>query len=166
MNAIDMLKYGHLTVLGALDGFPDDRWEIGGACGAWSVKNIVAHLASFEQVLADLLPLFVAGDPATFQNPMDDAFNDAQVALRAHLSPTATLEEYTRLYARVAGLIAQVPPELARQPGTMPWYGPEYSLDDYLVYTFYGHKREHCGQIAIFRDRPAQKAAPLNGQLA
>jgi hypothetical protein len=166
MNAIDILKYGHLTVLGTLDGFPKDRWEIAGACGAWSVKNLVAHLASFERVLADLLPLFVTGDPATFQNPIHDEFNNREVAQRAHLSPAQTLEEYTTLYARVAELIEQVPPDVARQPGTMPWYGADYSLDDYLVYTFYGHKREHCGQIAIFRDRVAQTSPAENGQVA
>jgi len=40
-----------------------------------------------------------------------------------------------------------------RQAGTLPWYGLEYALDDFLVYAFYGHKREHSAQIAAFRDR-------------
>ena len=31
----------------------------------------------------------------------------------------------------------------------------EYSLEDFIVYTFYGHKREHSAQIAAFRDRLA-----------
>jgi hypothetical protein len=26
-------------------------------------------------------------------------------------------------------------------------------LDDFIVYTYYGHKREHAAQIAAFRDR-------------
>ena len=29
-----------------------------------------------------------------------------------------------------------------------PWYGPEYSLDDLVVYTMYGHKREHDPQLS------------------
>jgi len=28
-----------------------------------------------------------------------------------------------------------------------------YALDDFLVYAYYGHKREHSAQIAAFRDR-------------
>jgi hypothetical protein len=28
----------------------------------------------------------------------------------------------------------------------------EYALDDYIVYAYYGHKREHSAQIAVFRD--------------
>ncbi len=27
------------------------------------------------------------------------------------------------------------------------------ALDDFLVYAYYGHKREHSAQIAAFRDR-------------
>jgi hypothetical protein len=28
----------------------------------------------------------------------------------------------------------------------------EYSLDDYIVYSSYGHKREHGAQINVFKD--------------
>lgn len=53
-------------------------------------------------------------------------------------------------------LVAQIPAETARLTGTLPWYGAEYALDDFVVYTFYGHKREHSAQIAVFRDRSGQ----------
>jgi hypothetical protein len=53
MNAVDILKYGQLTVLRTLDGLPESAWETPGACGVWSVKEIIAHLASYEQVLVD-----------------------------------------------------------------------------------------------------------------
>ena len=55
MNAGDMLKYGQHTVLQSLDGFPEASWETPGACGVWSVKDIIAHLASYEAVLVDIL---------------------------------------------------------------------------------------------------------------
>jgi hypothetical protein len=55
MNAADILKYGHLTALKAIDGLPDNAWEMGGACGIWSIKDIIAHLASYELVLVDIL---------------------------------------------------------------------------------------------------------------
>ena len=71
MNAVEILKYAHLTVLQTLDGFPASVWDTPGASGTWSVKDIIAHLAS----------------------------------------------------------------------------------DDFLVYAYYGHKREHSAQTAAFRDR-------------
>lgn len=166
MNASDILKYGHGTVLRAIDGLPEQEWETGGVCGVWSAKDILAHLASYELVLAELLASFQPGAPMPSSStgasptPMLDAFvepggrfNDAQVALRAAHGYADVLAEYTGAYDRVAGLLAQIPAETLRQSGTLPWYGAEYALDDFLVYTFYGHKREHCAQIAVFRDR-------------
>ena len=49
MNAVDILKYGQQTVLQTIDGFLNSAWETPGACGVWSVKDIIAHLASCEK---------------------------------------------------------------------------------------------------------------------
>jgi hypothetical protein len=56
----------------------------------------------------------------------------------------------------VMSQIAQIPAEKLREAGTLPWYGMEYSLDDFLVYTYYGHKREHSAQVDAFRDKLAR----------
>jgi hypothetical protein len=40
-----------------------------------------------------------------------------------------------------------------REVGTIPWYGPQYSLEDLIVYTMYGHKREHNPQLEAVLDR-------------
>jgi hypothetical protein len=169
MNANDILKYGHGTVLRSIDGLAAEEWEVGGVCGVWSVKNIVAHLASYELVLGEVLSLLQQypdrpnASPGTDATPMLNAFvdpssqfNDTQVALRNY-SHTEALAEYTSAYEHVAALAAQLPAEAFRQAGTLPWYGLEYALDDFIVYAFYGHKREHCAQIAVFRDRLAPK---------
>src|SRR4051794_38346924 len=55
MNAPDVLKYGQLTLLDGLDGLPEADWETPGVCGVWSVRQIIAHLASYEAVIADIL---------------------------------------------------------------------------------------------------------------
>jgi uncharacterized protein (TIGR03083 family) len=155
MNAHDILKYGNGTVLGAVAGLPDADWETGGVCGFWSVKNIVAHLASYELVLVDVLGGFLgaATTPllAAFQS--GEGFNDQQVDARATLSPAETMAEYVAAHERTLSLLAQIPAEKLPEPGTLPWYGAEYALDDFLVYAYYGHKREHCAQIAVFRDQ-------------
>ena len=64
-----------------------------------------------------------------------------------------TLAEYNAAVTHVLSLIREIPPETARQPGTVPWYGQEYALDDLIVYQYYGHKREHSAQIAAFLDQ-------------
>jgi uncharacterized protein (TIGR03083 family) len=155
MNAGDILKYGHGTALQAVDGLPEDAWETPGVCGVWSVKDILAHLASYELVLGDVLSGFTGGGPTPHLDAFKDfgTFNDAQVALRKDKSPRAIREEYEAAHVRVRSHAERISAETFRMPGTLPWYGAEYALDDFIVYTYYGHKREHAAQIAVFCDR-------------
>ena len=160
MNASDILKYGNLTMLGTLEGVPQSEWEIAGVCGWWSVKQIVAHLASYEVLLVDVLNNVCGGNAPTptlaaFLQA-NESFNDDQVAQRAHQNSAQTLAEYNTAHAEVMKLLASIPVETLRQPGALPWYGMEYSLDDFFVYQYYGHKREHMAQVNVFRDKLQQ----------
>lgn len=166
MNAVDILKYGHLTVLQTIDGFPESAWDTPGACGVWSVKDIIAHLASYEQVLVDVLTSFGGSDPTPVLNrfiELGSQFNDTEVNRRKEKTMKEVLGEYNDTHAQVMSMVAQLPPETLRQTGTLPWYGAIYALDDFLVYAYYGHKREHSAQIAVFRDhlRERSKKATL-----
>jgi len=155
MNASDILKYGQGTVLQTIESFPESAWETPGACGVWSVKDIIAHLASYEHVLVDVLTTFVSSNPTPYLSKFTDPggnFNDLEVAARKGKSVKEVLDEFNDTYALVMSLITRIPVETFRQAGTIPWYGMEYALDDYLVYAYYGHKREHSAQIAAFRD--------------
>jgi len=155
MNAVDILKYGQGTVFQTLEGFPESAWETPGACGVWSVKDIIAHLASYEHVLVDVLTTFVDGGPTPYLNKFTDPgsnFNDTEVAARKEKTFRVVLDEFNDTYAQVMSLVTRIPVETLRHAGTIPWYGIEYALDDYIVYAYYGHKREHSAQIAAFRD--------------
>ena len=160
MNAIDVLKYGHQTVLRTLDGLPTSEWETPGVCGIWSVKDIIAHLASYEYVLVDVLTTFLAAGPTPYLDnfcavgPLQ--FNDAEVASRQDKTMADVLTEYNDTHAQTMALAARIPAETFRQNGTLPWYGPEYDLDDFIVYSYYAHKREHSAQIAVFCDQLAR----------
>ena len=156
MNAGDILKYGHGTILQTIDGLPDAAWETGGVCGVWSTKDVIAHLASYEQLLIEVLSAFTGGGPTPYMQMWGElglAFNDRQVEMRAGKSVAEVLAEYNDAHERVRAQVAEIPAETFRQTGTLPWYGMDYSLDDFIVYTYYGHKREHAAQIAAFRDR-------------
>lgn len=164
MNTVDVLKYGHSTVQQAVQNLPDSAWEKDGACGIWSIKDIIAHLASFEQVLKEVLTGIVVSETHTSTpsaatpyltnfTAVNVQFNDTEVDARKGKTAMEVLTEYDDTNSQVMSLIAQIPEETRRQNGTIPWYGMKYSIDDFIVYAFYGHKREHCGQIGLFRDR-------------
>lgn len=154
MNALDILDYGHQDVLRDL-GATDD-WTTPGVTTRWSAKDMVAHLASFERYLEEALLEVQGRGPTPVLDSMrsDPAgFNDVQVGTRAAHSLEALRREYEEAHARVIALATELGSERLRQPGTIPWYGAPYSLDDLIVYTNYGHKREHCAQLRSFKLR-------------
>src|SRR5947209_18236127 len=62
MNAVDVLTYGHGAVQQAVNDLSDSAWKKAGACGFWSVKDIIAHLTSFEYVLKEVLMTIIEGE--------------------------------------------------------------------------------------------------------
>jgi uncharacterized damage-inducible protein DinB len=159
MNASDILMYGDRTLMSALEGVPQSEWETGGVCGVWSVKDILAHMTVYEHLTAEVLSRFVEGEdesPTPYISRMMESgasFNDDTVPEFKTKPGDEVLAEYHEAHRRVMSLIGQISAETLRQAGTMPSYGEQYSLDDYLVYTQYGHKREHSAQINVFRDK-------------
>jgi len=157
MNTVDIMRNGHRTVLDAVDGLAASRWQTPGVCGKWTVKELIAHLASYEWVLVEALDDLVNGGAAT---PTLDrlcdgpaSFNEVEVTKRGDDSVDEVLAEYKNAYEEVMALAAHVPAGAWTKDGVLPWYGDAYDLDDFIAYSFYGHKREHCAQIAAFRDR-------------
>ncbi len=155
MNSVDILQYGHETVKTAVADLPDNEWQTAGVCGHWSVKEIIDHLASFEQLLVEVLTSLLEEAPLTptlQRLLLDEAqFNDDEVARRHDLTVEESWIGYETAHETAVSLLAKIPPEGQRLKGTLPWYGEAYDLEDFLVYTYYGHKREHCAQIDVFR---------------
>lgn len=163
MNAMDVLKYGHLTVLHTLDGLPQTAWDLPGVCGRWSVTNIVGHLASYEWVLVDVLNETLGRGPTVCLDELrrlgPEEFNQVEVEQRWEQTSEQALAEYEAAYAAAQEQAALVSAALLREAGRLPWYGMEYSLDDLIVYQYYGHKREHMAQVSSLRDRLERPAS-------
>jgi hypothetical protein len=156
MNANDILKYGHLWVHKHLDGLSEAQCLAPNVCGFWSVKDIIAHLTSYEWVLSDVLSSCTKAGPTPNLDQLvskdGEAYNREQVGLRRDQTVAQVIQEYDDAYQRVVQVLPGVTEKDLRQPGSIPWYGTEYSIDDLIVYQYYGHKREHCAQIAVYRD--------------
>ncbi len=147
MNAIDVLTYGQRAVMTTVARYRPEDWALI-ALGVWTAKDLVGHLSAFEVRFADVLasevgaPLrsdLMAADPATF--------NDDQAAIRRDWPIEDVLDEFASAHDRAMAHAATISPERWREVGTIPWYGPQYSLDDLVVYTMYAHKREHDPQL-------------------
>ncbi|MCA9904421.1 MAG: DinB family protein [Anaerolineae bacterium] len=156
MDLPAILKYGDATLMTALDRVPENARATGGVCGRWSVKDIMAHLAAYEWMLVGVFGLLKGEPPTPVLEDMmrlGDDFNDELVARYHDKNFAETLDDYRQAHAQALALAHQFAPELLRQTGTLPWYGEEYSVDDFVVYTSYGHKREHSAQFDVYSDR-------------
>jgi mycothiol maleylpyruvate isomerase-like protein len=148
MNTIDVLMYGQQTVVRTISRYrPDDWSKI--ALGVWTSKDLLGHLGAFEVRFADVLATFV--DAPVVSGLLDadpGTFNDDQAAVRADWTIEQVTDEFLSAHERVMTHARAIQPERWREVGTIPWYGPEYSLNDLVVYQMYGHKREHDPQLS------------------
>jgi hypothetical protein len=156
VNPVDVLRYGQRTIDELVGRLRTDDWEAV-ALGVWTTKDLVGHLGVFEVRFADILAVNLGESPESNVLQVDyTTFNDDQAAIRSAWSVPDVLDEYRGAYDRVMRLAGRVPEARWTTVGTIPWYGPEYSLDDLLVYSMYGHKREHAPQLEAILERPGR----------
>lgn len=151
MNTAEMLDNIHLRTIKALDDLPELQWDIPGACGNWTVKEIVAHLTSYELALAEGLKTFL-GQPSThsyISRLLEDRakFNEEEVEKRKYDTAQHVMDDYNDAQIQTVPLLQQIPTEKLQQKGTA-----DRSLNDFIT-SFYNHVSEHCAQIEIFRNR-------------
>ena len=155
MNATELLEKSNLLVIQTVDDLPETAWDIPGACGNWSVKDIIAHLASYEHIIVDILSIFQKEQPTPyilqFLHQLDQ-FNRVEVEARKYETAQHVLDEYQDAQVEATSLLMQIPDEKVQERGTMPWYGEDCCLADFIN-RIYDHTREHCAQIARFRQR-------------
>ncbi len=93
-----------------VDGLPSELRERPGACGTWSVRELVAHCAGWEWEGARRLRL-IAADPTLPDAFYDvDRFNAASVAARSRQDWARTLDELlkaSRTFARAAAVLPE-----------------------------------------------------------
>jgi hypothetical protein len=153
MNALDVLMYGQRTVRATIDRYGVEDWERI-ALGVWTAKDLLGHLGAFEVRFADQLATFAGAEPESDLMSVDPGtFNDDQAAVRRDWPIDRVRAEFLDAHERAMRHARAIAPEVWREVGTIPWYGPEYSLDDLVVYQMYGHKREHDPQLSAALER-------------
>jgi DNA polymerase III epsilon subunit-like protein len=100
-----------------LNAIPTELRERTGACGAWSVRELVAHCAGWEWEAARRLRL-IAADPTLPDAVYKvDGFNAASVAARARQDWSRTLDEL----AKASNTLARAAHSLPDDTRTQEW---------------------------------------------
>jgi hypothetical protein len=156
MYTLDLLEQAHVAALRSVDGLPILGWHIPGVYGDWSVKDIFAYFTSCQYVMLDIFAS-VTGETRTpaldrwLKNR--ERYDAVGVARRRNHMVQVVLDEYNDVHMETINQLIRIPDQLLRQKGTLPWYGEEYDLEQFITYVFYHHMRDLADHIAAFRDR-------------
>src|SRR5690348_12186401 len=114
MDISEVLQNVNLQVVRALDGLAEKEWDMPGVCGDWSIKDIVAHLASYEHIIVDVLNTFQGGElTPTVERWVKSrpTFNAEEVEKRKYATAQQVMDEYQGAQVEATSLIMQIPPE-------------------------------------------------------
>ena len=104
-----------LEFVALLDTIPAELRERPGACGAWSVREVVAHCAGWEWEAARRLRL-IAADPTLPDAVYKvEGFNAASVAARARQDWSRTLDELAKASNTLARAARAMPDDARTQ---------------------------------------------------
>lgn len=128
-------------------GLSDGELLEGGVTGAWSIRDIIAHVSWWEEEALTHLPLILAGGrPPRYSVTHGgiDAFNAKMTALRNGLSLAEVLRQLDDVHRRLMALVERVP-ELQLTGETR--FRRRLRLDTY------GHYPKHTRAIRRWRER-------------
>ena len=95
----------------AIDGLSEESMLAPGAIGEWSVRDLLAHVATWEEEALKALPIIVEGGklPRYASQGGIDAFNARQQEAKRHLSLQRLLQEMNAAHQRLLALVDRVP---------------------------------------------------------
>lgn len=127
-------------------GLDEGDWLVPGAAGEWNLKDVLAHIAAWQEETIRLLPEMARQVVAGIEEPFDydiDAWNAAQYEARRDLS---VAEVQKGLLAAREQLIAM----LQRLPGE--WLDGHEGMRNWAMYSTYAHYDEHLPDLRAWRE--------------
>ena len=140
--ALERLERSWRGLTEALDGIPEERLGEAGAVGTWSVKDVMGHLAFWDEQALMAAERHLAGQ-APVQVPDWERMNERQAAERADRSAAEQRAEMERAHEMIVALLESRPP---LDPAAV-------GLCGCLEEDTYQHYDEHARDIRAWRER-------------
>ncbi len=138
----------------ACAGLSDAEMTEPGVAGEWSVKDVLAHVMTWEEECLEYLPVIAEGKPALRYATYGgiDAFNALRTEQKRALSLADLREQMDAVHARLLAYLAGVPEELIVR---------ETRFRHRLRMDTYHHYPQHARMIREWRAARAATAAPV-----
>lgn len=128
----------------SIEGLSEESMLAAGAVGEWSVRDLLAHVATWEEEALKALPVIVEGGklPRYASQGGIDAFNARQQAAKRGLSLERLLLEMDATHQRLLALLDRAPAQ---------HYAKEGRFLKRLRLDAYGHWRLHAQDVRRWR---------------
>jgi len=130
-------------------GLSDAQLTEPGVMGEWSVKDILAHVTTWEEEALKYLPLILTGGrpPRYIQSGGIDAFNAQMVEQKQELVLSEVLRQLEETHRRLLDYLQSVPEE---------HFTRETRFRHRLRLDTYSHYPLHARAIQEWRERPVE----------
>ncbi len=149
MNRVQLLnRLGRAwdELLASYSGLSEQRMLRPGVAGAWSVRDIIAHVTSWEEESLNHAPTILAGRrPPRYSVTHGgiDAFNAQTTAQRSSLALAEVLRQRDETHRRLIDFLQEVPEEQ---------FTRETRFRRRLRFDTYAHYRKHAEAIRRWRN--------------
>ena len=152
---LDALEDSREVFLDAIDGLSDEALQETGVIGAWSVKDIIVHLAMWEAELVKLLWQAAQGEKpntAHFSGTAVDELNAAWQESGRDRPLEHALEDFEGVRRQTTRRVQAISEQDLSNPQRAPWQKGK-PLSEWIENDSFGHEGEHSAEILAWRAR-------------
>ncbi|MEW6580613.1 MAG: DinB family protein [Chloroflexota bacterium] len=149
------LRAARERLLSAIEGLGDDDMLRVGAVGIWSVKDVLAHLVSWEAELVTALarlPQSGGRPPQIVEIEDIDEWNAEQYRANALRSLVAVLEDFHGVHKHLLEAVAALDNRTLDDNRRFPWMEGE-PLSYLILENAAWHEEEHAEDIRAWREQ-------------
>ena len=147
---LQTLKEHHAQLLAVLDGIPEEALCKRPVVEWWTIKDLLGHIATWEQVAIQFLAEYKQGDvPKPLGMDSDaaiNAYNKRAVTIRRDWSLARVRAEFDAAHRDLLAAIETLDDADLSKPLPAPW-GKGDNLEKLIAVNSYQHNPEHIAQI-------------------
>lgn len=160
-----LMQEQHANLMDAIGGLTETTMLTTQVCGEWTIRDVLAHVLSWNDYCSRLLRQWPEPDPATvaewqwLEGDSMAAMNKRLMAQRAHLNLIEIADGLTTEYRRILRVFDEMQEHDLTSIG-MTWGGP--GPLDCFFYEIFVHEAEHAAQIWAYRAGLTEQEAANN----
>jgi hypothetical protein len=159
-----MMVEQHDNFMNGMAGLTEATMTSAQVCGAWTIRDVYAHVWSWNEYCAKLLRQWPQPNLETVaewqwrEGDTTDSMNTRLLAARSHLTMIEIADGLTTEFRRMMRVFERASDEKLCSEG-MTWGGPGVMSN--FFYEIFVHEAEHGAQIWAFRAGLAEAEATL-----